>query len=129
MNKPVNIIIVDDHAIFRDGLKSLIEEIDNFYIIGEAENGKQLLNILDKKQPDVVLMDISMPEMNGKECIKGLFNIDPNVKVIFSSGHDLTAESDELKALGCSGLQVKGFNANRRGARKLTVTSITGASP
>lgn len=60
-----NVLIVDDHLVVREGLKLILETNDKFQVIGEAENGSQALDILKAKKPDVILMDLNMPVLNG----------------------------------------------------------------
>ena len=79
MNK-VKIIIVDDHAIFRDGLKSVLSLIKDFIVINEASTGTELLNILKQQLPDIILMDISMPEMDGIEATEKALKKYPDLK-------------------------------------------------
>lgn len=67
MNK---VLIVDDHLVVREGLKLLIETNDHYTIIGEAENGKAAVRLADELKPDIILMDLYMPEMSGLEAIK-----------------------------------------------------------
>jgi len=81
MKRP-DIIIVDDHLIFRQGLKSLltIEKIAN--VIGEASNGKEFIGLLSSQKPDLVLMDIDMPHMNGMEATQKALELLPDLKII-----------------------------------------------
>ena len=81
MKKP-NIIIVDDHQIFRQGIKSIItlENIAN--VIGEASNGEEFLDLLSKQKPDLVLLDIDMPLMNGLEATEKALALMPDLKII-----------------------------------------------
>ena len=67
-----NVLIVDDHFVVREGLKLIIETSDSFQIIGEAENGEEALSFIEKKKPDVILMDLNMPKMSGLETIEAL---------------------------------------------------------
>lgn len=76
------LLIVEDHAIFREGLKRVIEDMDGVELIGEAENGAQFLEILKKKMPDVVLMDIKMPIMDGVEATEKALALYPKLKII-----------------------------------------------
>ncbi|QTL99120.1 response regulator [Iocasia frigidifontis] len=78
----INTIIVDDQPIVRDGIKMILSLDDKINILGEAENGKQALEMIPKKIPDVVLMDIRMPVMNGVEATKLIKEKYPDIKII-----------------------------------------------
>lgn len=78
----IKVFIVDDHKIFREGLRNLIDIQEIAEVIGEAENGKIFIEKLSGLNPDIVLMDISMPEMNGIEATKKALEINPNIRII-----------------------------------------------
>ena len=82
MNKNLKIIIVDDHALFREGLKLLIEEEEIGEVIAEAENGQVFLDLLAKNTPDLVLMDIEMPVVNGLQATIKAMAIMPGLKIL-----------------------------------------------
>ncbi len=82
MERRIQLMIVDDHQMFREGLKFLLQEFTGTILMGEAENGKQFLNLLDDKKPDLVLMDISMPEMDGIEATRQALMKYPDLKII-----------------------------------------------
>src|ERR1035437_2601895 len=109
-----NLIIVDDHLIFRQGLKSLItlENIAN--IIGEASNGMELLELLTQLKPDVVLMDIDMPHMNGLEATEKAIELMPDLKIIAFSMF-----SDEEYYYKMIDRGVKGFILKTSGINEL----------
>lgn len=88
LTRPIRVLIVDDHQLFRNGITSLFEDVSDILIVGEAENGPQLLDKFVSLQPDVIILDISMPEMNGFEVLKLLKKENDNVKVIFLTMHD-----------------------------------------
>lgn len=78
----LELIITDDHKIIRDGLKALLKEEENIKVVGEAGNGKELIDLLPSVCPDVILMDIHMPEMDGIETTKFIVANYPSVKVL-----------------------------------------------
>ncbi|MCX5998906.1 MAG: response regulator transcription factor, partial [Chloroflexi bacterium] len=65
----IRVLIVDDHTLFRQGLRKVLEEFDDVELIAEASNGKEAIGRVDETSPDVVLMDIKMPHMDGVEAI------------------------------------------------------------
>jgi DNA-binding NarL/FixJ family response regulator len=85
MNPKMKVFIVEDHAIFREGLKRVISEMDDVELIGEAENGAVFLEMLKKVTPDVVLMDIQMPVMDGIEATERALKHDPSLKILVIS--------------------------------------------
>ena len=88
MNKPIDILIVDDHTLFRKGLRLLLNEMDNYRVVGEASNGIEMLRTLELIQVDIILLDIAMPEMDGIEAAKKALNLYPNIKIITLSMFD-----------------------------------------
>jgi two-component system nitrate/nitrite response regulator NarL len=84
----IKIILVDDHPLFREGIASRLNMQDDIEIIAEAENGLQLLELLATIAPDIVMMDISMPEMNGMDALEIINEKFPNVHIIMLSMHD-----------------------------------------
>jgi DNA-binding NarL/FixJ family response regulator len=78
----IRVLVVDDHAILRDGIRSLLESQEDITVIGEAENGAEAIESVKRDPPDIVLMDISMPQMNGLEATRFLHEHFPQVKVL-----------------------------------------------
>lgn len=78
----VKVLIVDDHAVVRAGLKSFLEEDGDYTIVGEAENGRQAVDLARTFRPDVVVMNISMPNLNGIGTTRQLLENDPNTRVV-----------------------------------------------
>ena len=70
--KPVRLVVVDDHALFRSGLISLLGEMSEFLVVGEAGNGREALDVVRRTKPDVVLLDVNMPIMGGVETVQVL---------------------------------------------------------
>lgn len=88
MSEQIKVLIVDDHPVFRQGLRDVLETDPNLNIIGEAADGEVALEIVPEINPDVILMDINLPTMNGLQVtrkIKGQF---PHIKVIMITGYD-----------------------------------------
>jgi DNA-binding NarL/FixJ family response regulator len=78
---PVRLVVVDDHALFRSGLISLLSEMHEFVVVGEANNGQEALEVIKREKPDIVLMDINMPVMGGVEAVKAIRR-DENCQII-----------------------------------------------
>lgn len=68
----ISLVVVDDHSLFRAGLIGLLEDMPEFRVVGEASNGREALEVVRKSKPDVVLMDVNMPVMNGVEAVQAL---------------------------------------------------------
>ncbi|HET6558136.1 MAG TPA: response regulator transcription factor [Prolixibacteraceae bacterium] len=113
MKKP-EIIIVDDHMIFRQGLKSLITSENIALVIGEASNGKEFLELISHLRPDLVLMDIDMPHMNGMEATQKALDLIPDLKIIA-----FTMFGDEEYYYKMIDLGVKGFILKSSGINEL----------
>lgn len=84
----IRVLVVDDHAILRDGIRSILESQEDILVVGEAENGREALAQIEVQPPDLVLMDISMPVMNGLEATRLIKERFPSVKVLILTQHD-----------------------------------------
>lgn len=103
----INLAIADDHKIFREGLKAILEDQPSFSIVAEAGNGQELIDLLPEKKPEVVLMDIKMPVMDGMEATARIHEQFPEVKVLaLSMYHEDKYIVDMMKA-GASGYILK----------------------
>ncbi len=86
--KKIELLIVDDHALFRDGLKAILSNEEDIIVKYEASNAQEGLAVISDNNPDIVLMDISMPEINGIECTRMMLAKKPNLKIIALTMHD-----------------------------------------
>lgn len=114
MKKPYKIMIVDDHTLFIDGLKYVIEKIPDYKVVGEANNGKDFLELLDNEMPDLVLMDIFMPVMNGIEATEKAIEKYPDLKIITISMYGDQEYYHKMINAG-----VKGFILKQSGRNEL----------
>lgn len=103
MNKQISIVLVDDHAIVRDGIKYLLEEEENLVVIGEGSNGLEAIKLVEEKNPDLLIIDVRMPIMSGIEALKIINKDDLKTKAIVLSMHDseeYILESINANAMG-----------------------------
>src|SRR6187455_2078520 len=112
MYVPIRIAIADDHEIFRNGFKLLLKNQNELELAGEAENGKELLEVIDSHQVDIAIIDIQMPVMDGIETCKIITRKHPTCKVIaLSMFNDDNLIVDMLEA-GAKGYLLKNTNKN-----------------
>lgn len=104
MKDEIKIIIADDHPIFRNGLRQLLETESNFKVIGEADNGEVALKLISDEKPDIAILDIDMPEKDGFQVAQTLFSKSMLVRVIF-----LTMHRDKKLFNAALNIDVKGF--------------------
>ena len=103
----VRILIADDHPIVRDGLKKLLLLEDDFEVIGEAGNGREVLDKVQELDPDVLLLDLRMPDMDGLSALQALQQINKRTRVIVLTASEDKNEFVQAMKLGCSGIVLK----------------------
>src|SRR5882757_9909872 len=103
----IKIAIADDYAIFRDGLKVGLIRDKNLEVVLEAENGEELLQELEKIQPDVILMDLKMPVMDGMEATKLIRSRYENIKILIVTMYDEAKFIIHLMEIGANGYLLK----------------------
>ena len=86
--KTINVILADDHTLVRAGIRALLEKLPAVKVIGEASDGREVLNLLKTQRPDVVVMDIAMPGLNGLEAAERMTRDFPDVRIIILSMHN-----------------------------------------
>jgi DNA-binding NarL/FixJ family response regulator len=104
---PITVLLADDHRIVREGLLALLKQEPDIHVIGEAENGRQAVDLARTLTPAVVLMDISMPLLNGLEATRQILRATPAIRVIFLSAHDEDAYVEQAMAMGAAGYLIK----------------------
>lgn len=107
LNTPTRIMVVDDHALFRDGIISLLKRDERFEIVAVAENGAKALENIDKANPDIVLMDIQMPGMGGIESARRILSKRPDLKIIMITVSEKEHDLFEAIKAGAQGYILK----------------------
>ncbi len=79
---PIKVVLVDDHALMRGGIRSILDRADHITVMGEAEDGLKAVELASKLAPDMMLVDIGMPSLNGVEATRKIHAIDPKIAVI-----------------------------------------------
>ena len=110
----IRLLLVDDHAILRDGIRSLLERQGDIEVIAEASNGLEALAKARQYEPDILLMDIAMPEMNGLEATRAIRAEFPEMKILILTQHDDREYVTPLLQAGAAGYVLK-----RSGGREL----------
>lgn len=103
----IQLVIADNHTLVRAGFRSLVEELDGIEVIGEAENGRDALQLVETLKPQIVLMDIAMPEMNGLEATARIAREFPQVRVLILSMHANEEYVYQALRSGASGYLLK----------------------
>ena len=107
LNKTIKVVIADDHALFRAGVKTALSVKKDVELIAEADNGMQLLNLLKHIEPDVILLDIQMPIMDGITALPEIRKLYPQVKVIILSMHNDHSMISKLMEIGANSYLTK----------------------
>lgn len=105
--KRTTVLLVDDHAVVRQGFRMIISAEPDFEVIGEASNGREAVSEAELLQPDIVLMDVSMPELNGIEATRRIVSIAPRTRILALSMHRDSVYVREILRAGASGYLLK----------------------
>jgi DNA-binding NarL/FixJ family response regulator len=105
--KKITVLLVDDHTVVRQGLRALLKSEEDIEVIGEAENGRQAVMLAQKTPPDVVLMDVAMPLLNGLEATRQILRGRPSTKVLVLTSYGDDECVAQLMQAGASGYLIK----------------------
>jgi DNA-binding NarL/FixJ family response regulator len=109
--KPIKTLLADDHTIVREGLRALLAADSAIEVIGEAHNGREAVELTKAMKPDVVVMDIAMPLLNGLEATRQILAAMPHTKVLILSAHSDDAYIDRVISVGAVGFLIKQTSA------------------
>ena len=109
--KKTSIIIADDHTLFSDGLEQIISTMKGFEVIAKVTDGKMLLQKINKKVPDMILMDVNMPYFDGIEAAKKIIILFPDIKIIFISMYNNQELIEKARKMAVSGYIFKDITA------------------
>jgi len=110
--KRITVLLAEDHQIVREGLRSLLQHERDIEVVGEAETGRQAVQLTRKLRPDVVVMDIAMPLLNGLEATRQIRKDFPETRVLILTAHDDDAYVEQMAELGVAGFLVKQTSAH-----------------
>jgi DNA-binding NarL/FixJ family response regulator len=105
--KRITVLLVEDHTILREGMRKLLELEEDLQVVGEAQDGRKAVAMVEKLRPDVVLMDIAMPRLNGFEATRQVLKAVPATKVLILSAHNDDAFITEATHTGAKGFLLK----------------------
>lgn len=109
--KPITVLLAEDHLIVREGLESLLAPESDITVVGQASDGRQAVELAEKLQPDVVVMDITMPLLNGLEATRRILQARPATRVLILSAHSDDAYVEQVMSLGAAGYLIKQTSA------------------
>jgi DNA-binding NarL/FixJ family response regulator len=125
MQRRAKILLVDDFEVVRTGLKNLLGGHDKWEICGEAENGRQAIDKVDQLSPDLVLLDVTMPVMNGFEAAKEIRRRAPATKIVIFTMHESSRMEEEAKRAGADAYLAKSTPLEKI---ESTISTLLGAS-
>lgn len=111
-SSPIRILLVDDHTLFRSGLKALLQRQSDFQVVGEAGDGLEGVKLAEQLHPDVVLLDLDMPVMHGRDALAQLLNTQPQLAVLMLTVSEDSEDLAECMKTGARGDPLKKIDAD-----------------
>ena len=108
----IKIILIDDHTLFRSGIKALLARQSDFDVIGEAADGFTGIKLVEQMRPDIVLLDLDMPVMNGRETLAQILSSNPQQTVVMLTVSEDNDDLTECMRIGARGFLLKNINAD-----------------
>lgn len=105
--RKITVLIADDHPIFRAGVRTLIDEQTDMMVIGEAANGREAVALFSRYHPDVTLMDLRMPDLDGPAAIKAVLKVDPGARILVLTSYDGDDDVERAAQAGAAGYLLK----------------------
>ncbi|MCW3030609.1 MAG: putative two-component system response regulator, partial [Solirubrobacterales bacterium] len=111
MEQVLKVLVADDHPLIVQGLRRTLEACDDIDVVGEARSGPELLGLVERRRPDVVLLDLRMPGLDGVECVKQIKQSSPDVKAVILSGCDDRPSIESAERAGASAYVIKSVSS------------------
>ncbi|MEX2211775.1 MAG: response regulator transcription factor [Gaiellaceae bacterium] len=105
--RPIRVLIADDHTLFAEALKAILATDDRFDVVGRARNGEQAVDLHQELRPDVVLMDISMPVLDGVDAVRKIRKKRPSANILMLTGSNSLHDIDRSRKAGAAGYVTK----------------------
>jgi two-component system, NarL family, nitrate/nitrite response regulator NarL len=105
--QPIRVVLADDHPIVRDGLRKLLTLEEDIEVVGEASDGREVVQVVQETRPDILILDLRMPYMDGLATLQALQQLDRKVRVIVLTASEDKNEFVQAMKLGCSGIVLK----------------------
>lgn len=112
MNQKIRIVLIDDHNLFRSGIKALLSRQADFDIVGEAADGLSGVKLVEQTKPDIVLLDLDMPVMNGREALAQILSVRSEQNVVMLTVSEDSENLTECMRFGARGFLLKNINAD-----------------
>ena len=123
-SKKYRILLADDHSVVRQGFRLILENQTDMEVVGEASNGREAVHIAESLQPDVIVMDVTMPELNGIEATRRIGELAPRARVLALSMHKDSVYVREILRAGAKGYLLKDAAGNDLSPRSALLHAV-----